>query len=108
MEVKRERKSPAKPDQKFYSIPKGKFSSQIIQDEQKDDKISSEDKKPVTPVVLLTLDIEVQPGKTEALIVHEGDNPEDISTKFCNTHNMQDQFIEYIAQQIKENLSKIK
>ena len=78
-------------------------SKELQQQEQDKEERKGEDK---TTRVLI-LDIEVEKGKIESLEVFEGNDPLKLATDFCNKFSMDPKYIEYIADQIRTNLSKL-
>jgi len=57
--------------------------------------------------VILILSIEIQPGLSRPLYIHEGDDADHISEEFCQKHAMEMTFAPYIADQIRENVERI-
>jgi len=57
--------------------------------------------------VILILSIEIQPGLSQPLYIHEGDDADHISEEFCHKHAMEMTFAPYIADQVRENVERI-
>jgi len=113
--VPKTRKSPSKPDQLFYSTPKGKYSSALGKDKNSNQDINAQVVTSTDPNTtldnrkrILILDIETSPGKTHYLEVFQGDIPKDKAEAFCKAHSVTEVYVEFITNQIQMHLDKLK
>ena len=54
--------------------------------------------------VILILNIKIDNNRTDDLIIHENDEPEDLAEKFCIKHSLPDHVKETLTKHIEDNL----
>lgn len=59
--------------------------------------------------VMIYVDVNIAPGKTGRIAVHEGDNPKQLAKNFCNVYHLNEEMEEMLEdlliQQINDHLS---
>ena len=85
----------------YFQDEKSKLSAPTIQQNGRLDQ-SLESKKEI-----LTLTIEIGEGQNDNILIHEGDNPQELADAFANKHNIGLQLKELLAEQIRQNIQQV-
>jgi uncharacterized coiled-coil protein SlyX len=56
---------------------------------------------------LLTLTIEIAEGRTDTILIHEGDDPTILAEQFIATHGLDQDLLQILSHQIRENMEEV-